>query len=104
MSDADRLFAELWAMDEPAERDSLFALGVMQRIELRRFWQEAAGLAAVLVAACAVIWSLGPVLAPEVAAVMPAADSAAIGPIAAGLVMATFLWTWVTGRLDPARA
>ena len=104
MSDADRRFAELWAMDEPAERDPVFALGVMQGIERRRFWLEATGLAVVVVAGCAVVWALGPALAPGVEAFMPAADNAAAGPIAAGLVMSVFIWTWVTGRLGLAPA
>ena len=104
MSDTDRQFAEIWAMDEPAERDPVFALGVMQAIEQRRFRLEAAGLAVIVVAGCAAVWALGPVLAPGVEAFMPAADNAAVGPIAAGIVMAVFIWTWVTGRLGPMPA
>ncbi len=99
MSDAERLLAELWAADEPAERDPRFALAVMQTIERRRFWIDIAGFVPAIVAVCAMLAALGPALAQAIAAAMPPLDNGLIAPLAAGVVMAGVLWSWVTGRL-----
>ena len=104
MSDADRLLTELWAQDEPPERDSVFVLAAMERIERRRLWLEALNMVPLIAAACAALAVLGPGLARAIEAAMPTADSAAVAPVAGGLVIAVFLWTWVTGRLGPQPA
>ena len=104
MTDADRMLTELWAQDEPPERDAMFVLAAMERIEHRRFWLDALGMAPVIVAACAALAALGPAVARAFEAAIPAANSAAVAPVVGGLVMAVFLWTWVTGRLGPQPA
>lgn len=62
MSDADALLQSLLAVEEPPARDFAFTLAVMERVERRRFWTEAAMLVPAVFAACLVLWALAPAL------------------------------------------
>jgi len=62
MSDPERLLADLWAQDEPPERDHGFVLLAMERIERRRFWLSLLSLVPVTVLVCLVLWAMAPVL------------------------------------------
>lgn len=99
MTDADRLLAELWAQDELPARDPAFLLAAMERIERRQFLTGVLALAPVAAVASLLLWALAPVIAAAGAALR--FDGASIGPLAAACVMALFLWSWASDRLQP---
>jgi hypothetical protein len=102
VSDPDTLLADLWAQDEPPARDPAFVLAAMERIEQRRFWLGLLSLAPPTLAASLILWALAPVLGVLMSA-LPGGSSA-LAPLAAALVMALFLWTWASDRLQPLDA
>jgi len=59
----DRLKA-LFALDEPAARDPVFATEVMARVMRRRFQEDLAFLCAATVVGGAALWAIWPVLQP----------------------------------------
>ncbi len=97
--DADQLLAALWAQDEPPARDPAFVIAAMDRIERRRLLQGVLALVPAALASAVVLWALAPVIADVVSAVR--LDTSAIGPLAAAVVMALFLWSWASDRLPP---
>ena len=97
-----QLLSELWVLDEPPERDPAFVLGAMEHVERRRFWLGVLALVPVVIAASAVLWALGPLIAAVARATVP--DGAMLAPIAAAAVMAVFLWCWASDRLQPMDA
>ena len=102
MSEPEQLLTQLWALDEPPERDPVFVLGTMERVAQRRFWMGVLALVPIAVAASAVLWALSPVIAAVARATVP--DGAMLAPVAAAAVMAWFLWSWVSDRLQPFAA
>ena len=94
MSDPDRLLAQLWAADEPPQRDPAFVLAVMARVERRRFVTGVLALAVTALAAGLVIWVLAPLARPALQALQPALGARVLEPLAAALAMAAFLWNW----------
>ena len=96
------LLTELWAQDEPPARDPAFVLAAMEKVERRRFLMGVLALAPVAAIASLLLWALGPVIADASAAFR--FDAASIGSLAAAVVMALFLWSWVSGRLQPFEA
>jgi hypothetical protein len=59
---SDALLKSLFEADAPPARDVAFTLAVMERVERRRFWTEAAMLVPAVIAACVVLWALAPAL------------------------------------------
>jgi hypothetical protein len=102
MGDPEVLLADLWAQDEPPERDPAFVLEAMAHIERRRLWQSIAALAGAAAMISLVLWALAPVIA-ELARALPL-DGSMLGPLIAAGVMAVFLWSWASDRLQPFEA
>ena len=61
---ADERLAAAFALDEPPARDLGFNTAVMERVARRRLQRSLLMLAPTLLAACAVLWALGPLLVP----------------------------------------
>lgn len=101
-SDPERLLAELWALDEPPERDPGFVIMAMERIERQRLLMGVFALVPATLLVGLLSWALAPVIA--VAAQAVHLDGGMIGPLAAAGVTALFLWGWATDRLQPLRA
>ena len=99
MKDPERLLAELWVEDEPPARDPAFVIAVMETAARRRLLWRVLALAPAAASAGAALWALGPVFGSALVPVVGAVEGPALGEIAAGLAMAVFLWSWVTGRL-----
>jgi hypothetical protein len=97
--DADRLLAGLWVQDEPPARDPAFVIAAMERIERRRLLEGVLALVPVALGASLLLWAFAPVIAA--AAAMVRLDAGVTGPVAGGLVMALFLWSWASDRLRP---
>jgi len=97
MSDADALLADLWAVDEPPERDPAFVIAAMERIEQRRLWSKLLVLAAMTALVGLIAWAVAPVLAMIGQVLTPDA----VLPYAGAALMALFLWSWASDRLQP---
>lgn len=97
MSDPDALLADLWAADEPPEHDAAFVIATMEQVERRRLWARLAGLAGLTFVIGLIAWALAPVLAPVGELVMPQD----LVVYAAAALMALFLWSWASDRLQP---
>jgi hypothetical protein len=97
--DPDRMLAELWAQDEPPARDAVFVLAAMERVERLRLIEGVLSLIGPAIAASMLLWALAPVISTLAASLRP--DPAVIGPLAGAAVMAMFLWSWASDRLQP---
>lgn len=97
MSSPDALLAELWAADEPPERDPAFVIAAMERVERRRLWMRLLVLLVLTLVGGVVSWALAPMLAMMGQLVHP---QDLVVYAAAGL-MALFLWSWASDRLQP---
>ncbi len=98
MSNPDRLLADLWAVDQPAERDPVFVLAVMAEVERRRFWLSLASLVPVAVAASAVLWALSPLIQSGAERWLTFVEQPAVAACAAAAVVTVWLWSAVSGR------
>ncbi len=94
MTDPDRLLDSLWAEDEPPARDPAFVIAVMETTARRRLLWQVLLLAPLAAAAGAMLWALGPMVGRG----LGPPDGPVFGEIAAALIMAVFLWSWVSGR------
>ncbi len=101
MSDPDRLLADLWAADEPAERDHLFVLSVAAEIERRQFWLGLASMVPIAVAAAAILWAIEPLILQTAQGWLTFAGQPAVATAAAGVVLALWMWSAVSGRPSP---
>jgi hypothetical protein len=97
---SEQLLADLWAQDEAPAHDPSFVLAAMERVERRRLIEGILALAPMMAAASLVLWALAPVIASVAARV----DAGALGPLAAAAMMALFLWSWASDRLQPLGA
>lgn len=64
MTQADDRLKALFAQDEPALHDPVFATAVMERVMRRRFQEDVVLLSAASAAGGGVLWVLWPVLQP----------------------------------------
>jgi hypothetical protein len=105
VSDPDALLAnrlsELWAADEPPQRDPQFVVAVMAKAARRRFQLEVLGMVPLVVAAGAILWALSPWLAAVLDRATLAIATPAVAATAAAIAMALWLWTCVEGRHRP---
>jgi hypothetical protein len=99
---AEQKLAELWAQDEPAAHDASFVLAAMERVERRRLIEGVLALAPLTAAAVLVFWALAPVIAAMAQGLGLGGVQA--GPLIGAVVMALFLWAWVSDRLQPLAA
>ena len=93
MSEADRLLADLWAADEPPERDHAFLLAAMLRLERRRLQVNLLCLVPLCAAAAAVLWALEPQAAGLLMALRPA-----LQPLNAAALAAAMFASWLLFR------
>lgn len=100
MSDPERLLTELWAADAPPERDPMFVLEVMQRVERRRLWLSLLAQAPIFVATCVALWAFAPVVRRAAEQLSASQSFAQIAPVAAILATAVFLWGWSADRAE----
>ncbi len=101
MSDPDHLLTELWASDEPPERDARFVLSVMEAVERRRFRYGVGMLVLIAAGASAVLWALAPLIEAALTPLLAAAGGPAFAELVAAVAMAVFLWSWVSEGLEP---
>ncbi len=99
MTDPDRLLEGLWAEDEPPARDAAFVIAVMETAARRRLLWRVLALAPLAAAASAVLWALGPVIGAALGGLAGPVPGQTLSEVAAALIMAVFLWSWVGGRL-----
>jgi hypothetical protein len=99
----DRRLAELWAADEPPARDPAFVLVSMERIERHKLWMNILALVPVTLGVTLLLWALAPVIEMIAKAALPH-DASILGPLAGAAVMAFFLWSWASDRLQPLEA
>ncbi len=102
MSDADARLSGLWAEDEAPTQDPAFVIAVMQKVERERFRLDMAALVIGSFAAGVIFWAIAPLIEVFARLAGPLPGPMAIGPAAAALVMAAFLWSWSSERARPA--
>jgi hypothetical protein len=100
MSDPDSLLADLWAADEPPERDPGFVLSAMEAIERRQLWLNMAALGVIAGVIGLVSWAVAPEVAAMARALFPA-DTAIAATLSGAGLMSYFLWSWASDRLRP---
>ncbi|HYE42102.1 MAG TPA: hypothetical protein VEA15_01810 [Caulobacteraceae bacterium] len=98
MNAEERLKAA-FALDEPPARDLGFSAAVMERVARRRLQRSLLLLVPPLLAACAVLWALGPLLLP-----LAEGLGQGLAPAAGIVVMVAALTTFSLRALAPRRA
>jgi hypothetical protein len=89
MTQTDDRLKALFALDEPAARDTVFATAVMEKVMRRRFQEDVALLSGLSVVGGGVFWLLWPTLQPAVLSLSQGLAPAlgAIGLAAGALVI-----------------